>query len=149
MSDDETAPCSYVAPAYQRAELPGYSPISRMSCTVDGCDWFHDDAGPDPHLALPTTEHIRHVMLLHYRGVEAVLAEHLATHEPIEYLRTIQRLNSRVAELEQQLGNVAARAVIDAAQALMDKGRLPEDPATYRLWAALDDSLIAYRKDRL
>jgi hypothetical protein len=90
-------------------------PTTRMSCTVDGCDWHHDDPGPGPVEEWPQVpasgvdDYIRQVSKLHYAGIEAVLAEHLATHEPIEYLRTIQRLNSDQLQL---------RAVAEAARAL-------------------------------
>lgn len=87
-------------------------PISRIGCTVDGCEWFYDDAGPDPRASWTVSgatldDCINQLSRQHYQAIENILAEHLAAHEPVEYLRTIQRLNARVAELEQMVAEVA------------------------------------------
>lgn len=87
-------------------------PTTRISCTVDDCGWYFDDAGPRVLGSYRVEgrdldDCINKISRLHRQGVEAKLAEHMATHEPIEYLRTIQRLNARVAELEAMLAHAA------------------------------------------
>lgn len=63
----------------------------KVACTVDGCDWTY---------ALPPRPWAPSQRAAHAwaAGVDHVLRSHADSHTPLEYLRTIQRLNHALAE---------------------------------------------------
>lgn len=90
----------------------GPMPTTRYSCPVDRCGWSYDEPSlPDP---APVGDRWR----LPDPGarvgrVEAVLAAHQQEHTPVEYLRTIMRLERELVE-----ARMAAEADPDAVHRL-------------------------------
>lgn len=77
-------------------------PTLRHLCPVDGCAFYLDRPSPlstPPRGAFLTMgEFVGAVALQEVRDAEAVFQAHVDTHTPLEYLRTIQRLNTELAK---------------------------------------------------
>lgn len=77
-------------------------PTLRHQCPVDECDFYLDRpsplGGPVQGSFATLGEFVAAVAFQEARDVEAVLQAHVDTHTPLEYLRTIQRLNAELAK---------------------------------------------------
>lgn len=80
-------------------------PPALASCPVDGCTWTRQLTIPwgVQYLTLEAMEQAQRRM---WRRHEDALADHSLRHSPMEYLRTIQRMNTGLAG---QRGSIALR----------------------------------------
>lgn len=102
----ERGPVTPAETAAVRAQWPLVDPLPGATvyeCPVDGCGAVLDaaDARPKPGLFIGPGAVARAVERI-AAGVDKMLAEHAATHAPVEYLRTIQRLRGELAERDRQ-----------------------------------------------
>lgn len=66
-------------------------------CPIDGCEWMHA-VSTELGWELPPGWTVEPVEVVTAR-VEAALARHVETHLPVEYVRTIRRLQHEVHDL--------------------------------------------------
>ncbi|WP_154697028.1 hypothetical protein [Lentzea guizhouensis] len=78
-------------------------PTLRHLCPVDECDFYLDRpsplGGPPQGSFLTLDEFVAAVAIQEAQDAEAVLQAHVDTHTPLEYLRTIQRLNAELTKV--------------------------------------------------
>lgn len=83
---------------------------ARYICSVDGCEWTVDVPGPVFEVKLPadgffTSDNLTCAWTgVDPDHVERVLTAHFDTHTAVEWLTTINRLQTRVSELERAQG---------------------------------------------
>ncbi|AHH98354.1 hypothetical protein [Kutzneria albida] len=95
---------------------PGTPGTTGYLCPVDGCDWFHyEPPTPQPQstgevvtflnehsdptagsLTEAISSAVGNVLLDETRRVDAILREHFGTHQPEDFLRTINRLQGQI-----------------------------------------------------
>lgn len=83
-------------------------------CPVDGCDWAI--SVPKPRVSwvedrTQTSGNRITVKGLSVETMEGLLETHFNTHTAVEFLKTINRLTSRVAELRSECDSLQAMAV--------------------------------------
>lgn len=85
----------------------------RYDCPVDGCGWHHDgdwanmpprllvrqELSPGETLDLVLTQAAREAAA----AVDAVLREHLESHDVVDWLRTVQRLRMELGQYESDI----------------------------------------------
>jgi hypothetical protein len=76
------------------------APGGRYECAVDDCTWSVDV--PSATVVVGQEGDRLQLSGVDPASLEAALAAHLDTHPAVDYLRTIQRLNSEVARLRAQ-----------------------------------------------
>lgn len=80
----------------------------RYECPVDDCNWNYTDSTPwlpAKGQFMTVAELVKATALQHATQVEAVLAKHVESHTPIDFLRTIQRLNRELAKHAEVTGD--------------------------------------------
>lgn len=98
--------------------------VTIYQCPVDGCDWeLQPESLPAARVLVggaTLEEALAASASASAKTMEAVLRDHLAVHDVLDFLRTIQRLNQHLAQFdsgirphvyrEEWTGKLAARA---------------------------------------
>lgn len=78
---------------------------TRYPCPVDNCDWYLDSPPVDPRITGSTLADVFgfgtfavHAVNSRAQEVEREIAKHLAGHEVIEWVRTVERLRTAAGE---------------------------------------------------
>lgn len=98
-------------------------------CPVDGCDWEFDPLLlPPPRIELPADTRLADVLdtaitasaVESARATEKILRDHLETHDVVDFVRTIHRLQQELAQFD---GGVRPHVYAPTAYSMAESAR--------------------------